>query len=161
MPGTRTAPTVDGSPSYKQVSLSLIDAVTDEVSNSLIADATATDAEVETYAAETQARSNASLYCVKVSDVYMGAKLSTNALSEVFLNAQDNIRYSVKESPTSRQFAYIPSPLESQLIAGTENPDTAALASWFGAVLAILKGNWAGLNVGFVEHKDRNQSIKF
>lgn len=161
MPGTRTAPTVNGTPSYKQVSISTIDAQTDEVSNALIADPAVTDAQIETLVDETQQRSNASLWCVKVTDVYAGAKLSSNALAAVFANAQDNIRYSIKQSPTSRQYAYIPAPLAAMLIAGTENPDTAALSAWFGAVLAVAGGSWSGLNVGFVEHKDRNQATKF
>lgn len=162
MPGTRTAgvPGTDA-PDFLRVSLSFVDAASDQVTNSVIAPAGTTDGAIETYAAETQERSNGSLYQIEVSSVWQGARNSGNALEEVFANVQDNIRYSVKASPTDRQQIYIPAVLASQIEDGTENPDLTALADWFAAVLAVVGATYSGLNVGFVEHKDRNQSIKF
>jgi len=162
MPGTRTAPDVGvATPNYKLVSLNMIDSVGDSKSNSFVAATGATNAEIETYAAETQERSNASLFEVQITSVYFGARSKGNALEAVFNNIQDNIRYSIKAGPTTRQYAYIPSPLEAMFLAGTETPDATALNDWFAAVLAVAGAGWTGLNYGFVEHKDRNQSIKF
>lgn len=162
MPGIRTAPDVGvAAASYKIATLSFIDADTDLVSNSLIVPEATLGTVLETYAAETQERSNASLYSVQVTSVWAGARNSSNALAAVYNNVQDNVRYSVKASPTDRQQAYIPAVLDSQLIAGTETPDSTALADWYAAVLAAVGASYSGLNVAFVEHKDRNQSIKF
>ena len=162
MPGTRTAgvPGTDA-PSHKRVSLTFVDTTSDQVSNSLIADAAVTDAAVETYAAETQERSNGSLYQIEITSVWQGARLSSNALSAPMATVEDNIRYSIKASPVARQQAYIPAVLVAMLEAGTENPDTVALADWFAAVLAVAGGAYSGLNVGYTQHKDQNASIKF
>jgi len=162
MPGTRTAgvPGVD-IPTAKRVSLNFVDATTDSKSNSILVPASATYAQIETFAAETQERSNASLWEIEVTEVWQGAKQSGNALSDPRLAVQDNIRYTVKAQPNTYQQLYIPAPLLTQFVTGSETPDVTALTDWFTAALALVAAGYAGLNVEFVEHKERNQKIKF
>lgn len=160
---TRTAPTVDGTPTAKHVSIKMIDSVGDTRSVSVYATAAATNAEVEALVAATQAATNASIAEVTVSDVYLGAIAKSNADEDVFNNIGDNIIYHVKASPTQSQRAYIPAPLESVMTDGTEmpDPDNALLVTWFGAVLAVVGGNYVGVTVRFNERRDLNDAVKF
>lgn len=162
MPGTRTAPQIDvAQPSYKRVSLNFVDVTSDGKANAMIADSAATLTQMEGLATETQERSNASLWEIEVTSVWSGIRSSANALNAPYVPITTNMRYSIKNSPTSRQSAYIPSVLISQLIANTDNPDLTALNDWFAAVLAVAGGTWVGNNVALVGHKERNQATKF
>lgn len=163
MPGTRTAGTIDGTPDFKRIGISLVDAQGDSRSISLIADAAVLDATIETMIAELQVITNASIYEVRVEDVYSGARATTNAADAVVNSVFSNIVYHVKASPTSSQRGYVPAPIDAVFIAGTDTPDkdNADLGDWFGAVLAVVGGAYAGQSVRYTERREMNDAIKF
>lgn len=160
---TRTAPTVDGTPSRVRVSMTLIDSVGDIRSVSLYAPNGVTAVEIEALAAALQAATNASLYKVEQSLVYEGAAAKSNADENVFNNIGDNIIYHVKASATDSQRAYVPAPLESVFTPATENPDPAnpLLTAWFTAVLGVVGNNYTGVTVRFSERRDINDAVRF
>lgn len=159
MAGTRTAPDVSGAPSYKKVRYALIDANGDFQSNSMIVAAAATNASIETFVSETAERSRASLYEVGVESVWSGARLKGNAESDVYLQIEDQILYSIKAGVNTSQYIYLPSPLETMVIAGSDKPDVAALEDWFASILALATG-YTGRQVSFTRHKETNNDNK-
>lgn len=163
MAGTRTAPTVDGTPDFKRISLSLVDAQGDIRSVSLVVDAATTVATIEALVAALQAVTNASIYEVTVTDVYSGARNTSNASDAVVNSVYSNIVYHIKASPTSSQRGYVPAPIDAVFIAGTDTPDinNADLGTWFAAVLAAAGGAYTGQSVRYTERREVNDAIKF
>lgn len=163
MAGTRTAPTVDGTPTFKQVSISLIDAQGDIRSVSLYAKSAATVAEIEAMVAAQQAITNASIYQVSVSDVYNGARQTSNADDAVVNSVYSNIVYHVKASPSDSQRGYVPAPLDALFDAGTDTVDldNALLGTWFASVLAVVGSSYTGQSVRYTERREINDAQKF
>lgn len=142
MPGTRTAPTVNGTPTFKQVSLTFYDYTGDQRTDSYLVDADATDAEVEAIAAAAQALSNGTLWRVRVGDVYNSVGDSSNALEQVWEDAKTNVVILLKDSMQNGQDWYVPAPINAMFIEGTEeiDPANAALGTFLTAILAVRTG---------------------
>lgn len=160
MPGTRVAPTVDGTPTYLSLSMAWVDDNNKKYSNALLIDAAATDIEIEAVAVAAQAGSNASLYEINVGQVYQGVPLASNALAEVHESIADKVRLQTKDLTTQAYNpAYIPAPLE--ILVGENNEvdiSQAIYTTWRDAVQAVLPTGFALLNAGFVQNVQRNES---
>lgn len=142
MPGTRTAPTVDGTPDYKIVSLTWYDYTGEQRTDSYQFDADATAAEVEAFADAMQAVSNATLWRVSVSDTYNSVGDSSNALEQVWEDIKTNVAVLAKDSLNNSQNIFIPSPINAMFIEGTEelDPTNVAFAAVLTAYLAMKTG---------------------
>jgi len=160
MPGTRTSPTVDGTPAEKAVSISFIDHTGDERSIRLVLPATATDAEIEAQVAATVALSNASNWRVKVEQLYVGAKLASNAVAASYQSVYDNIVVLNKQSTLVTQQSYIPAPL-SGLVLGGDVVDTgnADYVTWRDATVALLGAGYAAVSARYTERREKNDSV--
>jgi len=158
---TRTASTVDGTGEFREVSLRWIDAVGDIRSDATIIDAGATDVQIEAVAAAMQAASNASLYAIRVTDVYEGAKSKGNADSAVRESLQDNIVFHAKDSGRVDRRSFVPAPLAAVFVADTETPDegdgliVALMAAWE----TIWAGTFAGVSLRFTERREINEKV--
>jgi len=91
MPGTRTAPTVGGSPNKVVITISVVDASGDIYADSLVLDAVPLDADIEAYVAGYQSVTQASLYSVNVQQIYVGDKDADNALTAQRNSVTDGI----------------------------------------------------------------------
>lgn len=91
MAGTRTAPTIDGSPGKVIVSIRLIDSSGDKHAESIILDAVPLDADVESYVAAYVAMSQASVYEVNVSSNYVGDADPDNATTDQRNSVKDGV----------------------------------------------------------------------
>lgn len=123
--GTRTAPAVNGTPTWLNVSVSIIDHTGDVRTDTYQMDADSSDAEIEAYVAGIQLLSNSSIYRVTVGQVYNSAKDKTQALEVVWENAHDNVVVLQKTATNASQDFYIPAPIEAMFVAGTENINPA------------------------------------
>lgn len=161
MPGTRTAPAITGAPTFLEISLRWIDAVGDVRSDSSIIDAAATDIEIEAVAADMVSGSNASLYAVRVTEVFEGAKAKSNALSAVRESAQDNIVYHAKDTGRVDRRSFVPAPLQALFVTDTETPDEsdAVIVAIMAAWDAVWKGTFAGVSLRFTERRDINEKV--
>lgn len=161
MPGTRTAPAITGAATFIEISLRWIDAVGDLRSDASIVDGAATDTQIEAVAADMQAGSNASLYSVRVTDVYDGAKTKANALAAVRESVQSNIVYHAKDAGRNDRRAFLPSPIAAVFVTGTETPDEAdvALDDIMTAWDAVWAGTYAGVSLRFSERREINQKV--
>lgn len=162
MPGTRSAATVDGSPDYLELSFQWIDYVGDRYTCSFIASgATATPAEIEGLAADMQAISNASLWNVRVTQDYRGAMLKSNALEEVWNDAEDVMVIHYKNLATRADlYVNVPAPLDDIFVEGTEQVDTAntGFTDLLATIAAILPSGFNPATVRFSKHREINQS---
>lgn len=131
--GTRTAPTIDGSPTFLTVSVTLYDYTGDQRTDTYQIDADSTDVEIEAFIAGLQACTNATIWRVSVGQVYNSQGDKTNATEDVWENSKDNVVLLAKKTDNTAQDFYIPSPLESMFIDSTEQIDPAS-----GVLITLL-----------------------
>lgn len=171
MPGTRTAPPVNGSPTIIRTTIRLVDFAGDRRSlalDNLAAFGVATDADIEAFVAAVQAATNASVYAVEVSQVYNSTFQASNALSAVYQSADDAIVVNLSDATKRYQALTLRSPLASLFTpAGSEDPDSsvAALANAVVAALDIVNGGslagtgtYTAKTVRFSEHSEINEA---
>lgn len=159
MAGTRTAPSVDGTPTYKQISIALLDFSGDLRSVSLRVPAGATNAQIEAVVAKLQASTQASIYRVEVQYVYEGAVATSNATSDENSSVFDNISIGFKDTGTgASQTAYIPAPITSLMGAGDiVKTGETAYTEYRDAARTALAGNYAARFTRFSERREINK----
>lgn len=148
MPGTRTAPTINGSPVYRRVSVQLIDNTGNKASDVIICPPTVTDAEIETYVAKYALATNASIYRVEVTDSYGGQQDAGNAATQIHDDVDQVINFLMKSDSDDHlsQRAVLRAPLdsffqaESDVILWTQQ----AYADWYTAASALYNGGAGG-----------------
>lgn len=160
MPGTRSAPTVNGTPTKTVLSMSFYDADEGDTTVSFQIDPAATDAEIEALVVAAQAGSNASIYDVSVSQVYQGIGLASNALADDYVSVKDAVRFSNKQLASGAYIrAYLPAPLGNMVYNGTVVVGDAQYIAWRDAVITVLPSGFAALNAGFVQNVQRDKGV--
>ena len=159
MPGTRTAPTVNGTPQRTTLSMSWFDADEGETTVTQPYDPASSDTELEAVAADAQAISNASLFAIEVRQTYLGVGLASNALSDDYVSVKDVIRLSSRSADGNAYIrGYVPAPLGGLVYGnGSVLITDAGYIAWRDAFQAILPSGYALLNVGFVQNVARNK----
>lgn len=97
MPGTRTAPAVNGTPPKVLITLSVIDASGDKYSDTLQLTSVPLDLDIEAYVAAYQAVTQASVWSVNVQSVYEGDADPDNALTNQRNSVKDGINFLWKD----------------------------------------------------------------
>jgi len=163
MPGTASAPTVDGTPLYDRVSVHYVDASGDIRSDTIQIDPGTTDAQIQTMVGLIQGNSNASIYKVERTAVYASAPNPTNAVSAVYPSVYDNVVLLFKTLLNQSQNIFIPAPDEDIMPADSDSPDTAALIPTVVAIINVLEGtgttDWSGVSARFTERREKNQRV--
>lgn len=158
--GTRTAPTVSGTPVSKIISYTAIDAYGDVRSKSLVVAGTVTPAQIEALVAAIAADTCASVFEVKVQEVYSGQRSKTNATLDGRDSADDNMFITLRE-PSLRltRRVYVPAPVTELFVAGTEQIDLAStnFTDLTDAITPML-GTFLFSTVKFVEHQEDNEA---
>ena len=160
MPGTRTAPTVDGTPPYKSVSFRFIDSTGDKRSFSVKVPNAVTDVDIEAAVVALQAATNASIHEVTVTQQYAGAALASNALSDVHQSVYDNVVILYKDdSVPISQNGFIPAPLDA-LTDSDDNVDTgnATYIAARDAINTILAAGYTAISTRYTERREKNDS---
>lgn len=166
MPGLRTAPLVTTTPAFKQVSLHYIDAHgTQRSISDIFPEALATDVAIEAWAAANSDISNASLWKVSVSDIYVGEVDATNALDAVAVSVKDVLVASAYDpaDPTDTRAAYLLAPEDTIFIANSTNidPTNVDYAALLTAYLALLGGTYSITGATFNQNSKRGKKVKF
>lgn len=156
--GTRTAPTVNGTPSSKILSYSVIDAQGDVRTESFVVPGTATPAQIEALIAAIAADSVASLFEVKVQEVYSGQKGKQNATLDGRESADDKVYITVRDAALRlTRRLYVPAPIAGLFVADSETINTGAtLFTDLTTALTPLLGTFLFSTVSFVEHQESN-----
>lgn len=157
----RTAPTIDGTPNMRKISLSYVDISKDSRTVSNYVEGATTDAQVESHVAAAGAASNANLYRVEVTDVYNAAKLASGAVAAEENSVYDNVVILFKESdnPTGMN-GFIPAPIRDIFIGDSDNVDNVAAeyVAFKTTLAAILLGTMVPISVRYTERREINAS---
>ena len=165
MAGTRTAPIVDAlsaNMTFKQVSIRLMDWTGDFRTDTYRLIPAVTNDQVEALVAAVAALTNATLYEVKISEVYTSVADSTNALEEVWENAKDNLVVQSKKPTGESQRVFIPAPINAMFIEQTDqiDPTFAALGTLLAAWDAAVDAEFEIIGAHFTSRRDINQQVK-
>jgi len=158
--GTRTAPVIDGTPNWKHVSFTFIDASGDTRTVSGDFEAATPDTEIDALADALESASQASLYEVGVRFVYAGAKSKANAVSGTRDSVYDNVAVRFKNAATGAATTqYIPAPAPEIMIASTDNVDVTAteFTDFTTAIIAMAPG-YLGASARYTERREINQA---
>lgn len=157
----RTAPTVDGTPSLRKVSLRYVDVSKDARTISNYLEGTATDAQVEAHVVAAGAVTNANLYEVQVTDIYRAAKLASAADAAEENSVFDNavILYKESDNPAGMN-GFIPAPVRGIFVGDSDNIDNVdtdyvAFKTTLGA---ILLGTMVPITVRYTERREINDA---
>lgn len=163
MPGTRTAPAVDGTPLYDKLAIHYVDASGDTRSDSLQIDPTATNAQIESLVNLIQAQSNASIYKVERTAAYSSNAQPASALAEVYPSVYDNVVLLFKTPMNQSQNTFIPAPDADIMPTDSDVPDVVALLPLRLAWQAVLEGtgtvDWQSVSARFTERREKNQRV--
>lgn len=159
----RTASTVDGTPDYMTLSLSMIDDSGDvrSVSNRVASDAT--PAEIEAYVAALAASTNASIFKVTLSHVYDGDESPSDALSDMkSASVFDNIVALWSDTAAGRsENTFVPAPIIALFTGDTDNPNPTSLSALNAAFAAIAFGTAPVLkSLRYSERRETNTRVK-
>lgn len=159
---TRTAPTVDGSPTFKSVSVTIYDYTGEQRTDSYKLDAAATNVQIEAFVAALQAITNGTIWRVKVADVYNSVGDPSNATEEVWEEESSNVVLLAKTAADLSQDWYIPAPENGIFIDGTENidPTNVDLGTLMTAILAMRTG-FSFVSARFTSRRDIGTKINF
>lgn len=161
MAGTRTAPTVDGTPPWQDVSFRFVDASEDVRSVSGQFPPGTTAAQIEAIAAALQTRSNASLFEVRVTDSYASAPDAGNADPVVHISVFDNVVMLFKDQENHSQDFFIPAPTSDVQPENSDQPDTAELIPLGLVIVNALEmgttDDWQTISARFTERREKNQ----
>jgi hypothetical protein len=163
MAGTRSAPAVNGTPSFKRVRIAYLDFSGDARSVSWQIDATATDAEIEAVVAQSQLVTYASIYEVEVSDVYWSLGLQGNADSTPdaqTASVHDNIVLMFQNAVRSVQRFFQPAPINTLFEPASDRPDITALTDLYVAVDTTLKGTYTLASARYTERREMNEKVR-
>lgn len=151
---------IDATPVRRVLHLQFIDSEGKVRTDSYDVVGAATDAELNTFAAETGERSNASLWNVGVTNwFYLAQPSKANAVDETNDSVYDNIVMLIKPLVGDGQDVFIPAPNEAAtMVADTENPSELLLADWITAANAVIDGS--AVSVRFSERRKKNRAVK-
>lgn len=159
----RTAPTIDGTPTYRQVSFRYIDASGDKRSEAIRIDAAVTDALIEAWADKAQQISNASLYEVAITSHYSSVADKSDAVGDAPSDSVfDNIVVLAKNAVGDRINGYILAPSKADLmVEGTDqiDPTSVGLASFLTAFLAVIPAGYSVVSARFSERSEINTAV--
>lgn len=163
MAGTRTAPTVNGTPQWRSVSVTLYDYTGDQRTDSYMLDADSTDAEIEAFVAALQACTNGTIWRVVVGDVYNSVGDSSNAVEAVWENAKDNVVLLAKTAANVSQDFYIPAPSNAMFLEGTENIDPAntELLALMATIVTPIRAAYSFVSARFTHRRQIGTKINF
>ena len=159
---TRTAPTIDGSPTFKVVSVTIYDYTGEQRTDSYQLDAAATNVQIEAFIAALQVTTNGTIWRVQAKDVYNSVGDPSNADEEVWEEGSSNIVLLAKNAANASQDWYIPAPDNDLFLEGTENIDPANtdLAAVMTAILAMRSG-YSFVSARFTSRRDIGTKINF
>lgn len=161
MPGTRTAPTVDGTPPYQTASYQFIDSSEDVRSVSIQFPPGTTAAQIEAVAAQLQLLTNASLFKVDVRAVYGSTPDVGNALAEVHMSVYDNVVVLFKDQLNHSQDIFVVAPITDLQPTDSDTPVGTELLALTLAVTAGLEqgttDDWQAVSARFTERREKNQ----
>lgn len=161
-PGTRTAPTVNGTVTKSIVTISAIDASGDKYADSYVTSATPLDLDVEALVAAYQGATQASVYSVSVAAYYVGDADPDNAYAGFRGSVKDGVNELWRDEATlSTQSTRLVAPVPECMQGNQDIPlltatEFLALIAAQGTILA----DYALQSAQFTERRERANNPK-
>lgn len=155
-----TAGTVDVSPTRRVLHLSYVDFNGKPRTDSYDIPPAALDAEINEFVTTMGALTNANLWRVAYTNEYTtGVGLASEAVNAPDDSVMDNIVILMKNSPTGGIDVFVPAPLASLIIDGTEDVDTASgiLGDMTGAFFDLV-GGYVPFSYRYTERRKKNRA---
>jgi len=161
MPGTRTAPPVDGTGNVRMVSMRFMDVSGDKRAISVEVGIATSAALIEALVAAMAAAVNATLYAVFDTMQYYSPAVATNALAAEENSVYDNIVLLAKSNTNQSEDLFIPTPIRDLFVGDTDNPDntSAELQAIITAYQAVATGTKVVVAARYTERREKNQSV--
>lgn len=158
----RSVPTINGTPTVKEVSIRYIDNSGDKRSVLYKADAAITNATIEAHVSEAAAASQANVYEVHIREIYRAVEDATLALAGEQNSVYDQAILLFKTPAGATQSIYLPAPLESIMEGNTDNVDTAnaLYTAWRNTAEAMLANAFEPVSVRYTERHEFNSDRK-
>lgn len=159
---TRTAPTVNGTPGFLELSVGVIDHTGDTRTDTYVIPAGTTNADIEAFIAAQQAISNASIHSVKVSSSYYSPADSSNADEVVWENARTNLVFLFKNNMKQSFNYFIPAPVNTIFIENTTeiDPTSIPLIDYLSAADSVAGSGWEIVSARLTHRKQMNKAVK-
>lgn len=162
MPGTRTAPAIDGTPNRKLLSVSYLSSVEESVrSEAYLVSASATPAEIEAFIDALQDATTASIVRVSVNDVYEGTKSVGNTTADGMQSLDDKMLIRARNVAVNNlRYLAIPAPIQLLFQPDSELPNVGALP--FATITTAWQSIAANYNIEaiyFSERSETNQAV--
>ncbi len=162
MPGTRTAPTVDGTPTSTVVTLHTIDASGDLYANSYKTTNQPTDASVEALANAYQDVSNASLYKVSITVNYYNQPDPSQAVAAYRGSVANGINMLYADSIGNTQTPRLIAPISDLFVQDTDTvllPLPVAFSTLISAQNLLLGAlNYNLVSLQYTERRERKNN---
>jgi len=157
----RTAPAINGTGTYKILSLRWIDASGDVRTDSIQIPQAATNVQIEAGVAALAAISNASLYSVGVQETYNSTADKNDAVDAVKDSVFDNLVVLAKKATNESQRGFIPAPEGGLFVEGTDqiDPANADLATYLAAFLAVIGAGYSIVSARYTERREINERV--
>ncbi len=162
MPGTRTAPTVDGTPTSTVVTLHTIDASGDLYANSYKTTSQPTDAAVEALANAYQAASNASLYKVSITVNYYNQPDPSQAVAAYRGSIASGINMLYADAIGNTQTPRLVAPIAGLFVQDTDTvlvplaTELSTLVTTQNVLLGVL--NYNLISMQYTERRERKNN---
>jgi len=158
--GTRTAPAINGTPSYQLASFAFVDLSGDQRSVAVQGPAGATAAQWEAIAAAFEDASQASLWSANIQNVYEGDKDPGNAVGGSRDSVYDNVTTLLKNTARVSRDVFVPAPAPEIMFGDLDEIDPASteLAALFTALLAVSSG-FTVRSARYTERKEINKRV--
>lgn len=154
MPGTLTAPATTNPATQSIASIGLIDASGDVFSDSIVKSGNFLASEVQTWATAYQAKSNASLYRISITQDWIGDADPDNALAEYRASVKNGINLLFKNLTTLKtQTPRLIAPVSSAMQGNQDIPLLTDLAALITAYQTLL----VGYNLSSGQYTDRRE----
>lgn len=157
----RSAPTVDGSPNYRLLSLRLIDISGDKRAEGFEINPSAAVADVEAFVAGYATRTNSKIYAVYDMMGYTAAATKTGALdAPKSSSVADGINFLYVSATNASEDVRLVAPIASLFVDTTDGVLPSAAAAFNALVEPLLTGTKIGVTAQYTERKEKKNNPK-
>lgn len=160
----RTAPAINGTPTFKILSISYIDSSGDKRTDSYQFPAAVTNALMEAFVAALDADINANIYKLRVHEVYADLPDTGDAVNGLRPSLFSNIVVLVKTPLNDSDDLYLPAPEDDNFIPTTDEPIVGNIAATMAAFLACKNAGGGAFEVvsgRYTERREVNKAVPF
>lgn len=161
MAGTRTAPTIDGTPNYRLLSLRLVDKSNDKRAETFEIALASDPADIEDFVAGYALRTNSSVYGVyDVSGYVSPAQASNAGVGTKSSSVADGINFLYTGATGDSEDVRLIAPIGSLFVGDTDGIDPVAAAAFNALVTPLLVGTKVPITAQYTERKEKQNNPK-